>query len=77
MWLSRDWYWLLVKKSYFTHYPRRCRFWCQFVLRLGVYTIPLPAHQRAAVEKLSGLVTNGDEFGSDAEGTTKEAVTLQ
>jgi hypothetical protein len=29
---------------------------------LGIYTIPVPAHQRAAVEKLSQLVTNGDEF---------------
>jgi len=26
------------------------------------YTIPIPAHQRAVVEKLSRLVTNGDEF---------------
>ena len=25
-------------------------------------TIPIPAHQRAVVEKLSRLVTNGDEF---------------
>ena len=29
---------------------------------LEVYTIPIPAQQRAAVEKLSELVTNGDEF---------------
>jgi len=26
------------------------------------YTLPIPAHQRAVVEKLSRLVTNGDEF---------------
>ncbi len=32
------------------------------------YTIPLPAHQREAVEKLSELVTNGDEQGQFAEG---------
>jgi len=37
----------------------------QITTTLGIYTIPVPAHQRAAVEKLSGLVTNGDEFGSD------------
>ena len=34
---------------------------------LGIYTISVPAHQRDAVEKLSQLVTNGDEF--DAAGT--------
>jgi hypothetical protein len=27
-----------------------------------IYTQPLPAHQRAAVEKLAQLVTNGDEL---------------
>lgn len=27
------------------------------------YTLPIPAHQRAVIEKLSRLVTNGDEFG--------------
>jgi hypothetical protein len=30
---------------------------------VGIYTIPVPAHQREAVEKLSQLVTNGDDFG--------------
>ena len=35
----------------------------QITTTLGIYTIPVPAHQRAAVEKLSQLVTNGDEFG--------------
>jgi integrase len=34
---------------------------------LNLYTVPLPAHQRAAVERLSGLVTNGDEFRANAE----------
>jgi integrase len=35
----------------------------QITTTLGIYTIPVPAHQRAAVEKLSQMVTNGDEFG--------------
>jgi hypothetical protein len=29
---------------------------------LEVYTIPIPAHLREAVENLSRLVTNGDEL---------------
>jgi integrase len=49
----------------------------QISTTLGIYTLPIPAHQRAAVEKLSGMVTNGDEFGSDSESTTTEVVTLQ
>lgn len=49
----------------------------QITTTLGIYTIPIPAHQRAAVERLSGLVTNGDEFASDSQGTTREVVTLQ
>jgi integrase len=32
-----------------------------------IYIQPLPAHQREAVEKLSELVTNGDEFGRRLE----------
>ena len=35
----------------------------QITTTLGIYTIPVPSHQREAVEKLSVLVTNGDEFG--------------
>ena len=35
---------------------------------LEIYTIPLPAHQREAVNKLSQLVTNGDELEQIAEG---------
>jgi integrase len=35
---------------------------------LEIYTIPLPAHQREAVAKLSQLVTNSDEFQKIAEG---------
>jgi integrase len=33
-----------------------------------IYTLPLPAHQRAAVEKLAQLVTNGDESEPSAAG---------
>lgn len=36
---------------------------------LEVYTVPIPAHLRVAVENLSQLVTNGDEFGQNAKGT--------
>jgi len=34
---------------------------------LEVYTLPTPAHLRQAVENLSQLVTNGDEFSQFAE----------
>jgi len=29
---------------------------------LEIYTVPIPAHQRAAVENLARLVINGDEL---------------
>ena len=32
----------------------------QITTTLGIYTIPVPAHQRAGVVKLSRLMTNGD-----------------
>ena len=32
-----------------------------------IYTLPIPAHQREAVENLSRMVTNGDEFAQNAE----------
>jgi hypothetical protein len=35
---------------------------------LEVYTVPIPAHLRVAVENLSQLVTNGDEFGQIGKG---------
>jgi integrase len=35
---------------------------------LEIYTIPIPAHQREAVAKLSQLVTSGDEFSENADG---------
>jgi hypothetical protein len=33
---------------------------------LEIYTLPTPAHLREAVENLSQLVTNGDEFSQFA-----------
>jgi integrase len=36
---------------------------------LDVYTVPIPAHLRVAVENLSQLATNGDEFDQIGEGT--------
>jgi integrase len=35
---------------------------------LEIYTVPLPSHQREAVENLSRMVTNGDELPKNAEG---------
>jgi integrase len=35
---------------------------------LEIYTLPTPAHLRVAVESLSQLVTNGDEFGQIENG---------
>jgi site-specific recombinase XerD len=34
---------------------------------LEIYTMPTPAHLREAVENLTRLVTNGDEFGPVAD----------
>jgi integrase len=44
---------------------------------LEIYTIPLPAHQREAVEKLSQLVTNSDEFQEIAEGLRSPTQRIQ
>jgi len=49
----------------------------QITTTLGIYTIPVPAHQRAAVEKLSQLVTNGDEFRVKRESSITEAQLLK
>jgi len=38
-----------------------------------IYTVPIPAHLRVAVENLSQLLTNGDEFGPIAEGSPTTA----
>ncbi len=35
---------------------------------LEIYTVPLPSHQREAVENLSRMVTNGDALPKNAEG---------
>lgn len=44
---------------------------------LGIYTIPIPAQQPAAVEKLAQLVTDGDEFEADAETAVAQPGLLQ
>lgn len=49
----------------------------QITATLGIYTIPVPAHQRAAVEKLSQLVTNGDEFRANGKSGAIEPASLQ
>jgi len=49
----------------------------QITTTLGIYTIPIPAHQRAAVEKLSQLVTNGDESRSGPKTEVTEPTLLQ
>ena len=49
----------------------------QITTTLGIYTIPIPAHQRAAVEELSQLVTKGDEFGADGKDGASEPQLLQ
>jgi len=49
----------------------------QITSTLWIYTIPIPAHQRVAVEKLSQLVTNGDEFRVKVERQIEEAQVLQ
>jgi integrase len=49
----------------------------QITATLGIYTIPIPAHQRAAVEKLSQLVTNGDEYGAEEETVVTQPTLVQ
>jgi len=36
---------------------------------LEIYTVPVPTHLREAVENVSQLVTNGDEFAQTAKGS--------
>jgi integrase len=43
---------------------------------LGIYTFPIPKHQREAVDKLSELVTNGDEFHREADPVERETISL-
>ncbi len=49
----------------------------QLSTTLQVYTLPLPAHQRAAVDKLAQLVTNGDEFTANAEAADTPVLSIQ
>ena len=49
----------------------------QITTTRGIYTIPVPAHQRAAVEKLSQLVTKGDEFAADGKDGVSEPQLFQ
>ncbi len=49
----------------------------QITTTLGIYTLPIPAHQRESVEKLSVLVTNGDEFAANAETGFTQSELLQ
>ena len=49
----------------------------QITTTLGFYTLPIPAHQRESVEKLSGLVTNGDEFRANAGSGITQSELLQ
>jgi integrase len=42
-----------------------------------LYTLPVPAHQREAVENLSQLVTNGDELEQIAEGLAEPTQRIQ
>jgi integrase len=44
---------------------------------LGIYTLPIPSHQREAVEKLSRMVTNGDEFGKIAKSENIASQSIQ
>ncbi len=44
---------------------------------LEIYTLPIPAHLREAVENLSRLVTNGDEFVQIAEEETATSQCIQ
>ena len=44
---------------------------------LEIYTLPIPAHQRAAVETLARMVTNGDEREPSAEGLPETTQQIQ
>jgi hypothetical protein len=44
---------------------------------LEIYTLPVPDHQRAAVENLARMVTNGDEREPSAEGLPKATEQIQ
>ena len=44
---------------------------------LGLYILPVPDHQRAAVENLARMVTNGDEREPNAEGLPEATQQIQ
>jgi integrase len=44
---------------------------------MDIYTQPTPAHQREAVEKMSQLVTNGDELAILAKMVTPQTTQIQ
>ena len=44
---------------------------------LEIYTLPVPEHQRAAVENLARMVTNGDERKQRAEGLPETTQQIQ
>jgi integrase len=44
---------------------------------LEVYTIPIDARRREAVENLDVLVTNGDEFGLKEQGLRMSTTQIQ
>jgi integrase len=44
---------------------------------MDVYTQPTPDHQRAAVERMSQLVTNGDELAASQGGSPLGSLTIQ
>lgn len=49
----------------------------QITTTLGIYTIPLPAHQREAVEKLSQMVTNSDGLKENEQPVIVRSQTIQ
>ena len=46
-------------------------------LAVEIYTSPMPAQQRAVVEKLSRMVTNGDELDQFAEDVPEPTQQIQ
>jgi integrase len=44
---------------------------------LEIYTLPIPAHQRVAVEKLWDLLTNVDELRENGKGLPERVEQIQ
>jgi integrase len=49
----------------------------QIATTLGIYTLPIPEHQRAAVEKLEQLVTDGDVLDRNSTARKTDRFSLQ